>query len=137
VVTGLTVTGGEVTLPSSYPAAKKVIFGIPYSASVETLPYRTNAQGIGVNIGRSQNVGAAVLMLKDTRQIMAGIDSDHLFSVKSRMTEAYAAPDDLMNGDYLVNMDNKASDHASVYIQQDAPTPFTLLGIAYDPVING
>lgn len=137
VVTGLTVSGGQVTLPSSYPPCKKVVFGIPYSVAVETLPYRTNMPGMGVNVGRSQNVGMAVLTLKDTRQITAGIDAANLFMVKSRMTEAYAQPDELMNGDYIVNMANKASDRASVMIAQDSPTPFTLLGIAYDPIVNG
>lgn len=137
MVTGLTVTDGAVTLPSSLPPCRKACFGIPYRVAVETLPYRANLQGIGVNIGRSHNVGQAVLILRNSRQITAGIDAEHQFYVKSRMTEAYAQPDELMNGEYLVNMDNKVSDNAAVRIEQTAPLPFTLLGVAYDPVING
>lgn len=137
VVTGLVVTGGEVTLPANVPAGRKAVFGLPYSVAIETLPYRANIPGSGVNVGRSHNVGMAVLTLRDSRQIKAGIDADHLFSVKSRTTEAYATPDDLMNGDFIVNSDNAVRDYASVYIGQDAPLPLTLLGVAYDPVING
>lgn len=137
IVTGLTVSGGSVTLPASVPPGRKAVFGIPYSLAVETLPYRANTPGVGVNVGRSHNVGMAVLTLKDTRSVKAGIDADHLFRVKSRMTEAYGTADDLMNGDWIVNCDNAVKDYASLYIAQDDPVPFTLLGVAYDPIVNG
>jgi len=137
VVTGLTVTGGSVTLPADVPPAKKVSFGIPYTASIQTLPYRVTMQGSGVNVGRSHNVAQIVLTVKDTRQVMAGIDADHLFPVKSRTDEAYGSPDALMNGDYIVNADNKVSDTATVYVETTAPLPMTVLGVAYEPIVNG
>jgi len=137
VVTGLTVSGGSVTLPDTVPPGTKAVFGIPYTVDVETLPYRASSKYDGLNVGRSHNIGMAVLTLKDSRQIKAGIDADHLFPVKSRMTEAYGSADQVMNGEWIVNMDNKVKDTASVHIQQTAPTPFTLLGVAFDPITNG
>jgi len=136
-VKNLMVSGGSVTLPSNVPAAKKVTFGLSYTAAVETLPYRVATKTGGYNVGRTSSIGQIVLTLRDTRQIEAGIDADHLFPVKSRTTEAYASPDNLMNGDYIVNADNKVRDYSSVYIFQDAPLPFTLLGVAFDPISNG
>jgi hypothetical protein len=136
-VTGLTVTNGSLTLPDTISTASKVTFGIPYTAVVETLPIRLNQQGTGSNVGRSQQPGEVVLSLQDSRSVLAGIDADHLFLVKQRLDEKLGAPDALMNGDYIVSMDNKAGQQASVYIQQTAPLPLTVLGISVDPIING
>lgn len=136
-VRNLVVSGGSVTLPSTVPAARKVAFGLPYELVVETLPYRANQPGSGINVGRTSNVGQIVLTVRDSRQFKAGIDADHIFQVKSRTSEAYATPDDVMNGDYIVNADNSVRDYSSVYVYQDAPLPFTLLGVAYDPIQNG
>lgn len=137
VVRDLVVVDGSVTLPSGVPAASKVSFGLPYTLAVETLPYRANQPGTGINVGRSSNVGQIVITVRDSRQFKAGIDSTHLFPVKSRTSEAYSSPDNLMNGDYIVNADNSVRDYSSVYLYQDAPLPFTLLGVAYDPIQNG
>jgi hypothetical protein len=137
IVTGLTVAGGEITLPDSVPAARKVTVGLPYQVDVETLPIRINTRDQGWNVGRRQQIGDIVLSVRNTRSILAGIDADHLYYVKSRTDEAYASPDDLMNGDYLITTDNKAGDQAGVHVRQTAPLPFTLLGVSADPVING
>lgn len=131
-VSGLTVAEGKVTLPF---AASKVTLGLPYEVHVETLPVRFNAQGQGWNVGRRQQTGEICLTLSNTRSIMAGIDEDHLFLVKSRVNEAYGSADYLMDGEYLVSSDNKAGDNAGVYIKQDAPMPFTLLGVAMEPLV--
>lgn len=82
-------------------------------------------------------MGDVVLTLRDTRSIMAGIDEDHLYPVKSRKDEAYGAPDDLMNGDYVVSMDGKATDEISCWIRSDTPLPLTVLGVSRDIIVNG
>jgi hypothetical protein len=136
-VTGLTVTNGEVELPSNVPSGSKVTFGIPYQVDVELLPVRLNMQGKGSNVGRRQQAGDLVLSLRESRSILAGIDEDHLYPVKQRTSEAYGSPDDLMNGDYTVSSDNKAGETIGCYIRQAAPLPFTLLGAGRDLVIDG
>jgi len=93
-------------------------------------------QGQGWNVGRRQQTGEICLTLSDTRSILAGIDADHLFPVKSRVNEPYGSPDYLMTGDYGISSDNKAGDNAGVYIKQTAPLPFTLLGVAMEPSIH-
>lgn len=133
-VTGLTVTQGTVTLPPSIGAASVVSFGLPYDVNVETLPLRLNVPGMGSNIGKVQNPGMAVLTLSDTGPVNAGIGSTDLFPVRTRPTDA---ADALLDGTYLVSMDNKVRDECTVWINQTLPMPFTLLGVAIDPVIGG
>lgn len=135
-VTGLTVTDGTVTLPSIKPTASKVTFGIPFTADIETLPLRFNAQGSGWNIGRQQQAGDAVLTVRNSRSVFAGTDEANLFLIKNRVDEAYGAPDDLMTGDYVVSMANKATDKITVLVRSDAPLPLTVLGIAPDVVLH-
>lgn len=132
----LLVTDGEVTLPNTKPTAKKVTFGIPFAADIETLPLRMNVPGSGWNLGRPQQPGDVVLTLRDSRSVYAGIDADHLNIVKNRVDEAYGAPDDLMTGNYVVTTDNKAQDGISIWIRSTAPLPLTVLGVAPDVVLH-
>lgn len=136
VSTGLIVSGGEITLPVTVPEARKFTVGLPYQVDVETMPLRANTRDKGWNIGRGQHVGDIVVSLQNTRSVMAGIDENNLFYLKSRTNEAYAEADVLMNGDYEVTSANKASNEATVLIRQTAPLPFTLLGISMDPTVN-
>jgi hypothetical protein len=136
-VEGLTVTNGEITLPSGVGTGSVVSFGIPYQVDVELLPVKITLQGTGSNVGRRQQTGDFVLTLQDSRSVYAGIDEDNLFLLKSRTGEAYGAPDDLMNGDYLSTSAGKATDEIGLHIRQTAPLPFTLLGAARDMVLGG
>jgi hypothetical protein len=133
-VTGLTVTNGTVTLPASIGTGSVVSFGLPYAVDIETLPLRINAPGEGSNIGKVQNPARAVLTLSQTGPINAGIGSSDLFPVQPRVTDQANA---LFDGTYLVSMDNKVRDECTVWINQTAPMPFTLLGVAIDPIIGG
>jgi len=133
-VTGLTVADGAVTLPDTIGSGMVVTFGLPYAVDVETLPLHLNVPGEGANIGKVQNPARAVVSLSETGPINAGIDSANLFALQPRVTDP---ANGLLDGAYLVTMDNKVRDECTVWINQTAPMPFTLLGIAIDPVIGG
>jgi hypothetical protein len=133
-VSGLTVTNGTIMLPASIGTGSVVSFGLPYSVDVETLPLRINAPGSGSNIGKVQNPSMAALTLSETGLINAGIGSADLFPVVPRQTDAANA---LFDGTYLVSMDNAVRTECTVWINQDLPLPFTLLGVAIDPMIGG
>lgn len=137
VIRDLTVANGSITLPDDFGPVSRVTFGIPYTTEVETLPVRMNTQSAGFNLGRSQGLGEVVLTVADTRSILAGINANNLFIVKSRTGEAYGAADNLINGEVTVNMANKAAENVGVLIRQVDPLPFTLLGVALDPIVNG
>lgn len=133
-VTGLTVSNGTVTLPSTIGTASQVSFGLPYRVDVETLPLRISQPGSGSNIGRVQNPAMAVLTLAQTGALSAGIGSSDGFAIRPNPGDDPAA---LFDGNYPVIMDNVVRDECTVWISQTAPLPFTLLGVAIDPVIGG
>lgn len=136
--TGLTVTNGSVTIPDTVPAGRTVSVGLPYQVDVETLPIRASLQGSGSNLGRRQQTGDTVLSLENTGLIEAGIDADHLNIVKQRTSEAYGEATQLISGETdPITMDNRAGTDASVYIRQTLPLPFTMLGVAMEPVVDG
>ncbi len=133
-VTGLTVANGTVSLPASIGTAANVSFGLPYNVDIETLPLRITAPGTGSNIGRIQNPARALLTVQATGPINCGIGSTDLFPVGTNPGDD---PGALFDGNYLVSMDNKVRDECTIWINQTAPMPFTLLGVAIDPVIDG
>jgi hypothetical protein len=133
-VTGLSVTNGTVTLPTSIGTGSVVSFGLPYEVDVETLPLRVNVPGAGSNIGKIQNPAKAVLTLSETGPVNAGIGYTDLFPVQPHVTDPANA---LFDGTYVVSMDNKVRHECTVWINQTLPMPFTLLGVAVDPVIGG
>jgi len=133
-VTGLTVTNGTVTLPAEIGTGSVVSFGLPYAVDVETLPLRISEPGSGSNIGRVQNPARAVLTLRESGPVNAGIGSGDLFPVPPHVTDPAGS---LFDGTYLMTMDNKVRTECTVWVNQTVPMPFTLLGIAVDPVIGG
>lgn len=133
-VTGLTVANGTVTLPATIGTASNVSFGLAYQVDVETLPLRMMVPGAGSNIGRVQNPAMAVLSLQETGPISAGIGSADLFPVRAHADQPVGA---LFDGTFPVVMDNKVRAECTVWISQTLPMPFTLLGVAVDPVIGG
>jgi hypothetical protein len=136
-VTGLTVSGGSLTLPEDVGTARQVTFGLPYFADIETLPVRIQTEGAGSNVGRMQQPSEYALTFLDTGAVEVGIDADHLFPLKTRTDEAYGEPADLLTGDYTAATDNKAGVIASVFIRSSVPMPLTLLGVGIDVVVNG
>lgn len=133
-VSGLTVSNGTVTLPPEIGTASVVTFGLPYAVDVETLPLRINTAADGSNIGRVQNPARAVLTLSQTGAMTAGIGGGSQFPVRPRPQDD---PGALLDGNYIVAMDNAVRDECTVWLRQTAPMPFTLLGVAVDPVIGG
>lgn len=135
-LTGLSVTNGTVTLPPQKPTASKITIGIPFQVDVELLPIRATLPGSGHNAGRVQQTGDYVLTLRNTRQVLAGIDADNLFALKNRTAEAYDSPETLMTGDYEATTAGKAMLNISLLIRQVTPDPFTLLGAHRDMLVS-
>lgn len=137
-VSGLTVTNGTVTLPSTFDPGQNVAIGIPFQVDVETNPVRVNSPQTGSNLGKRQQPGDVVLLLHRTSNIMAGSDATRLFDVKQRALESYGSPDTLFSGaTEPITMESKAGNEASVHIRQTKPLPFTLLGLAVEPILGG
>ncbi|MGQ4827730.1 hypothetical protein, partial [Enterococcus faecalis] len=80
------------------------------------------------------NPARAVLTLSQTGAMTAGIGGGSQFPVRPRPQDD---PGALLDGNYIVAMDNAVRDECTVWLRQTAPMPFTLLGVAVDPVIGG
>ncbi|MGL5735546.1 MAG: hypothetical protein ACRCYS_11830 [Beijerinckiaceae bacterium] len=133
VVTGLTVDGGEVTLPF---AGRAVQVGLPFEALIETLPLALET-GEGSNQGRKQQAAQAVLRLVNSRGLEAGPSDDKLFPIKPRSFEAWGEANRLLTGDYLADMAPDPNTEVVLVIRQQEPLPFTLTAAFLDPVVGG
>ena len=133
VVSGLVVSGGMVTLPN---AASKVTCGLPYSATVETLPLAIQGPQ-GWTVAKPQTQAKAVLRLIDSRGVKAGPDIANLEPLRARMGEAPGEPNAVKTGLFETWLRPKINDGARVVVRSDDPLPMTLTGVYLDPSIAG
>jgi hypothetical protein len=130
--TGLVVTNGQITLP---PGAEghRVTIGLPYTVTVETLPFRS-VTNVGSNLGRRQQPADVVLQLRRTANIEAGINGD-LYPVKQELGDE-GDPLGLLDGlTYPIPTANRAAEDITIVIEQTLPSAFELLAIALEPVV--
>jgi len=128
---GLVVTGGKAVLPVP---ARIVHAGIPYTATVETLPLSFAIDG--TNMGKRQMVGKAVLRVVNSRGLLAGPDEGSLYEVKPRLDEPWGAPARLLSEDVEVDMEPATANQSSVVVRQSYPLPFTLTAAFLDPIVT-
>ena len=132
VVEGLTVTGGEITLPFE---AAVVHVGLPYTADLETLRLEFDA-GQGTMQGRKKQISKLTLRLENTRGLVAGPDADNLTELKWRQGEDYNAPTDLFTGDKDLNISPRWNTVGRIFIRQTYPLPVTVLGVIPEVVVS-
>lgn len=132
VVRDLTVTGGEITLPS---AASKVHVGLPITATVRTLPFAVEVQGYGQE--KPKNINAIFLRVKDTSMVKAGPSLDRLRPYAQRTTEPWGSPPDPVSGVIEVDVDPEWSLDGQLYIQQEDPLPVTITSMLLDFAMGG
>jgi hypothetical protein len=133
VVSGLVVSGGIVTLPY---AATKATCGLPYSATIETLPLAIQGQQ-GWTVAKPQTQAKAVLRMIDSRGVKAGPDAANLEPLRGRVGELPGEANALKTGLYETWLRPKINDGARVVVQSDDPLPMTLTGVYLDPSIAG
>lgn len=122
VVTGLTVSGGSITLPK---AASRVTVGLMYRCLAQNLPL--NIDGLVIENKRKRVTGIAA-RLKDTRGLQAGNSLSSLYSVKERTVEAYGEATELVNGMTTIMLEPIWDTEVQSYLVQDDPLPATVLG---------
>ena len=132
VVSGLTVTDGIVTLPV---AASKVTVGLPYSATIETLPLALQGQA-GWTIAKPQTQAKAVIKLIDSRGVKAGPTDATLEPLRSRTNELPGQPPSLMTGLYETYLRADLNNGARMVVRSDDPLPMTVSAIYLDPSVS-
>lgn len=132
VVTGLVVSGGTVTLPF---AAVKACAGLPFSATIETLPLAIQAQQ-GWTLAKPQTQAKAVVRVIDSRGLKAGPDDASLEPLRARSNEPPGAPNALKNGLLETWLRPAINGGARVVVRSDDPLPLTVTGVYLDPAIT-
>jgi hypothetical protein len=135
VVSGLTVTGGAITLPNE---ASVVHAGLPYEALMKTLDIDIGAvKGIGTVQGRYKSVGEITMRVQDTRGIFVGPREDRLTEWKQRQGEAWGEAIGLYTGDISLTPTGDWTRGGTMFIKQADPLPMTILALMPDLALGG
>lgn len=130
VVSDLVVTNGIVELPN---AATKVTAGLPYTATIETLPLVMPQTSIAA---KPQTFSKAVVRVIDSRGLKAGPNDANLEALRSRSNEALDQPNALKTGLMETFLRQAISGSASVVVQAPEPLPCTITAIFGDPSVS-
>ena len=133
VVSDLVVTKGKVTLPD---AASRVTAGLPYTATITTLPLAIEGKA-GWTMAKPQTASKAVVRLVNSRGVKAGPSADKLETLRNRFDEPPGIPNALQNGLKETFLRPDINGGVSVTVQSDEPLPLTVTGIYADPAIAG
>lgn len=132
VVTGLIVANGRVTLPDP---ASKVTIGLPYAATIETLPLAYQGQA-GWTIAKPQTQAKAVIRLIDSRGVKVGPTDAATEPLRSRISELPGQPPSLMTGLYETYLRADINAGARLVVRSDDPLPMTVSAIYLDPSVS-
>jgi hypothetical protein len=129
VVSGLMVANGVVDLPEP---ASIVTAGLPYTATIETLPLAYQGQA-GWTIAKPQTQAKVVIRVIETRGLKAGPTDAKLETLRARTTEILGQPNRLQTGLLETWLRPDINGGARVVVQSTDPLPMTITGIYLDP----
>jgi hypothetical protein len=132
VVEGLVVEDGMVTL--EVPATN-VRVGLPFTATIETLPLASQTPQGGWTIAKPQQLTKAVLRVRNTRGFLVGATGTDLDEPRVRTTETYGSPPDLVTGLVEAGLRPNVGNSVSLTIRSSAPLPMEITEILTDPVV--
>lgn len=125
VVTGLTVTGGAVTLGAE---ASDVVVGLSFTSLIETLPPGFASPG-GSLQGVKKSLNQLTLRVENTRGLSYGISETDLYDVKDRTDDDdYDSPPALYTGDKDINLPPNWTSNPTFVIVAADPLPATITG---------
>ena len=120
------VASGAVTLTRS---ASVVHLGLPYVSNVQTLRLEAGAAD-GTAQGKTKRIHRVAMRLYKTLGLKFGPDSSRLDILPFRTSaDEMGNPPLLYTGDKSVSWNNGYETEGYIYLRQDQPLPFTLLGI--------
>jgi len=127
VYKGLTVAGGQVTLPGGATAAKWSV-GLPYEAAADTLELDVGGKD-GSIVGRRKKVAAVILSLFETDTTGLQIKSFQRGRWESVRIPTVVTPDgkaNLYTGNVEVQIDDSWEGQGRITIRHVNPTPCTI-----------
>ncbi len=129
----LLVSGGGIAVPE--PVQKGVV-GLGFSARVETLPVRLDAQP-ATGLGRVRRIGAVTLKVHKTLGLKTGTDPENLVAFKDLAVPANGVADQWVTGDVRVAIFPQWDKQGSIIVEQDQPLPLTILSAAPEVEFGG
>ena len=127
VVSGITVTNGQITLPQ---AASAIVAGLPYQSQFQSLPLNPPGQGTESTQGKRTTFNRTTVRMRDSRAMKVGPDFNSLTQFKEMTPQVYMGnPIGLMTGDESIIPRVQASGFTQICIQQDDPLPCCITGI--------
>jgi hypothetical protein len=138
VVRNLLVSGGKVTLLTP---ARRVTIGLPYTATIETLPLAKETQQ-GWTLAKPQQAVKVALRVKDSRGFLVGPSESKLEAPRSRSNEPPGTPARLRTGIVPsilapdIRSDDRGDAGVTVVIQSSDPLPLTVTAVLYDPSVS-
>ena len=132
VIPGMVVADGAITLPN---AAAKVHVGMPYSATLESLPLGGVTAQSGA--GRRLKISKVQLRVENARGIFAGPSTGELTEWKQRAAEVYGDPTALQTGTVEMTVLPSWSYDTTLVVRQTDPLPVTVLGMTAEVNVGG
>lgn len=129
---GLVVAGGMVTLPVP---ATIVSVGLPFTATIETLPLALQGQAGSLHVNR-QTIGQVTIRALDTKGIEVAVTGATFEPVPERYDEPVGELPDIDVRDYDVKLPNTWSNSATLTIRQTKPFPMHITGVFLSPDIG-
>lgn len=126
LVTGLTVSGGGITLPN---AASKVHVGLPYAGYLQTLPINVVKLA---TMSKRKNVQSLAVRVLKTRGMYAGPSLTNLEEVPSRSNELWGDPAALKSEVVKIQISGDWKRDKYVHVKTEPGLPMTVLSIIPD-----
>ena len=133
VETDKVVTNGQITL--DYPASK-VVVGLRYGSTLETLPMAIVLKDNSIANGRHKNVTDVWLRVVDTSGVWVGPDEELLVEAKQRTDEALGQAPRAITGEIGVKLMPKWTQGGEIVVRQLDPLPITIVGMTADVAVG-
>ena len=129
VVTGKTVTGGEITLSV---AAEKVHVGLAFESKIVTLPPEITDTGNGGSLGRKKTIGNVIVKLFKSLGGEVGIYEGNSTELTFNEALILGEPNTLFTGDKEVAMPGGHRGDPKIVIKTSQPLPVNVLALNVD-----
>ena len=132
--TGLTVSGGEVTLDA---AASRIHIGLPYYCKLRTLPLTSYADAGETIQGKFKNIHRLTVQVERTMGMWYGPNDDLMREQVFGLPAKYGQPLTMVTDDLDVTMKSSWDKRKQIVIEQRSPLPLTILALVPDVTVGG
>lgn len=129
VYTGMIVKAGKVTLPK---AAKTVLVGLPYTATMETLPLAVQTKE-GWSIAKPQQASKAVVRVVNSRGFQVGPSIDKLDEPRAYTIGRLDYSPGYVTGLVEVILRPYITTGITIVVQSSTPLPLQVTEVLFDP----